>query len=161
MSQKPSVPPSSLARAAAVRHLEAMERFIKSWLRLYVIQHCKPKTPAIDLYIDAHFSDLWQNVPDDLRAKYAEAQARVNATSDWADDPAADKGKQPSKIKGRPGRPGYSQEIRDYALQLKAEQKMTIQQIFEACKKKFPKQQDNMPGSRDAFASWLNRKYKS
>jgi hypothetical protein len=59
--------------------------------------------------------------------------------------------------KGKPGRPGYPPEAREYALELRRQNPhMTAAAIRQRCLDHFDA--DNMPAELEAFRRWLNRR---
>jgi hypothetical protein len=49
------------------------------WMMRYVVEHCEPRTPAIDLYVNRHYRELWEQLPERLKQEYADVQTRLGA----------------------------------------------------------------------------------
>jgi hypothetical protein len=58
MSRNRTAPPSPLSRAADETYLKEVERRIEMWMMRYVVEHCKPRSPAIRLYVAKHYHEF-------------------------------------------------------------------------------------------------------
>src|SRR5262249_46663342 len=89
-------PPTDLTRQVDEAALREVEHRIFLWMMRYVVEHCReprdqcplpgggPRSPAIELYVNRYFRELWDMLPERLKREHAEVQARLNAGPDPA-----------------------------------------------------------------------------